>query len=106
MKKLVVALSILGTVLTVQTSSTSIAFAGSTMSPAKVIFPRLNVLLVHCCHGHSIHPYDSYCCHPPGAYVARAAVAGAATYGVYRGVRHAHKRHHKKHHARPARRRR
>ena len=106
MKKLAIALSILGTVLIAQTSLTGSAYAGTIMSPKKVIFPRLDVLLVHCCHGHSVHPYDSYCCHPPGAYVARAAVTGAAAYGVYRGVKHAHKRHHVKHHKRPAKRRR
>ena len=99
-------LAVAGSVLLFQPIATSSAVAGTTMSPAKVIFPKLNLLLVHCCHAHPVHPYDSYCCHPPGAYAARAAVGAAVGYGVYRGVKHAHKKHHKKYHTRPARRRR
>lgn len=61
--------------------------------------------LVHCCHSHPYHPYDSYCCHPPGAYVGTAVVGGAIAYGTYRGVKSAHKHHHKHHHNKPKPRR-
>ncbi len=59
-----------------------------------------DVILVHCCHSHPYPPYDSYCCHPPGAYVAGAAVATGVAVGVAHGVRRAH-RHHYHHHHKP-----
>jgi hypothetical protein len=46
-----------------------------------------NLQLVHCCHAHPYPPYDEYCCHGTGAYVAGAAVSAGIAYGVYRGVR-------------------
>ena len=59
-----------------------------------------DVILVHCCHSHPYPPYDNYCCHPPGAYVAGAAVATGVAVGVAHGVRRAH-RHHYHHHHKP-----
>ena len=55
--------------------------------PADMLGTRDSVLtkdpvlkLVHCCHAHSVSPYDSHCCHPSTTvYVAPRYGYGAAS---------------------------
>src|SRR5215212_4613408 len=45
-----------------------------------------DLLLVHCCHGHPLPPYDRYCCHSGGAYYGGAYYGAAGVRGSSRRV--------------------
>ena len=42
------------------------------------------LLAVHCCHAHPLPPYDRYCCHGSGVYVAPRAYVGPTYAGSVR----------------------